>query len=111
MSDIVVAKVQGSEPDPYTVTFIRRGSNITARCTCKAGLVGQYCRHRMEILAGNLASVVSGNNAEVAQVAGWLPGSDVEIAIRDLADKEAHLEAAKVEVSKSKKRLAKALQD
>lgn len=35
--------VQGSAPEPYVVEFFRRGSNLTAECTCPAGLLGQHC--------------------------------------------------------------------
>lgn len=84
---------------------------MSARCSCPAGVVGQYCKHRMRILEGSTEAIVSGNDTDVVKIASWLSGSDVELAMGQIRDAEERLEAAKKEISYLKKKLAKALQD
>jgi uncharacterized Zn finger protein len=103
--------VQGSAPEPYVVTFPRRGDNLTARCTCPAGTVGQYCKHRFAILAGDQHGVVSPNVGDIARVQEWLNGTDVEQALRELAEAEAEFDLAKQRVAGFKKKPARVLSD
>ena len=73
--------VQGSSPEPYVVTFEKNENNLTAQCTCTAGTMGQYCKHRFNILNGDDEGVVSENLDEVEAVAELLPGTDVQAAL------------------------------
>ena len=103
--------VQGSAPEPYVVRFKKDGGNLTAHCTCPAGVVGQYCKHRFRILDGCAEGIVSDNAVAVSTVAAWLPGSDVEAALREVRAAEDRLETAKSDLSACKKRLARSLMD
>lgn len=109
--DELVFHVQGSSPEAYVVRFRKNGLNIRATCNCPAGVVGQYCKHRLRILEGSNESIISGNDADVSRVVSWLAGTDVQAAIRELRDAENRLELAKKETSQLKKKLAKALND
>lgn len=103
-------QVQGSAPDPYQVTFVNRGAgDLSAYCTCPAGENGQYCKHRFAILNGDTRAIVSGNEDDVPEVASWLRGSDIEAALRDLADAEREFARAKKRVSQMKKALAQSM--
>ncbi len=101
--------VQGSAPEPYKVQFRIDGANLSAWCTCPAGEVGQYCKHRLRILDGDIAGIVSDNAAKVPDVVGWVVGSDVEKAMKELKLAETQLDAAKSHVSACKKKLARTL--
>ena len=108
----VIFQVQGSGAEPYVVTFRDRGQgNLSAYCTCAAGQHGQYCKHRFAILEGETKGIVSGNEEDVAVVVRWLAGSDVEAAMKDLADVQVECDAAKKRVSRAKKALAQAMRD
>lgn len=50
MTEIFGFKVQGSEIDPYLVIFKISGANVTATCTCPAGISGTYCKHRVNLM-------------------------------------------------------------
>jgi hypothetical protein len=65
----------------------------------------------MRILLSDPEGIVSPNVDDVKRVASWLTGTDVEEAMRELADAEARFEAAKREVSGYKKKLARKLLD
>jgi hypothetical protein len=98
--------VQGSSEDPYRVTFERHGNQIISFCTCLAGENGTYCKHRLSILGGLDTGVVSANLDQVAIVASWLPGSNIDAKLAELAVAERNLQQAKNEVTKAKKKLA-----
>lgn len=103
--------VQGSAEEPYKVTFQKDVNNLSAYCTCPAGDNGQYCKHRFNILGGIIDGIVSDNEADIAVVASWLPGTDVEAALNAVMDAEEKCEAAKRELAVAKKRLASAFRD
>ncbi|MGH8790536.1 MAG: SWIM zinc finger family protein [Cupriavidus necator] len=98
--------VQGSAESPYKLIFERQGSRIIAQCSCPAGENGSCCKHRLSILGGVDAGIVSENREEVALIASWLPGSDLAESMIELAEAERFLEEAKKSVTKAKKKLA-----
>ena len=77
-------KVKGSAAEPYELTFIKDGDSLTALCTCPAGEFGNVCKHRTNILDGKTNGITSGNESEVAKIAEWLKGTDVEAARNEL---------------------------
>ena len=109
--------VQGSANEPYQVVFAKRGLNITAHCTCPAGQVGQYCKHRLDILKGDPSKlkIVSGNEPQVAIIQAWLLGTDVEAALNEVRHAEAEYEREVKKLKKIlsgyKKKLARSLMD
>jgi hypothetical protein len=76
-----------------------------------AGAMGQYCKHRFNLLNGGTNGLVSGNADRVPELRGMLMGSDVEVVLTQLFDAEAAFEEAKKEVAKRKKAVARAMQD
>lgn len=78
--------VQGSEPEPYRVMFRREGNNFTATCTCRGGEMGQVCKHRLNLLKGEIGSLVSGNGEQLARLPEMFVGTDVEKAFEKLAE-------------------------
>jgi len=105
-------KVQGSAPEPYEVTFIRRSeNNLSAFCTCLAGEKGQYCKHRINILSGITTGIVSMNEADVKTVISWLPGTDIESAIVKMIALEKEAEKIKMALSAAKRDVAKSMRD
>jgi hypothetical protein len=104
--------VQGSQPEPYRVVFTyEEGGRLSASCTCRAGQIGQYCKHRMAILSGRPVDIVNGTAANLAEVASWLAGSDVETALLELAKCEDEMARAKQAASAAKRAVARALRD
>ena len=104
--------VQASAGEPYVVSFRRRdANNISAHCTCPAGETGMSCKHRIRILRGLADGVVSPNVADVATVAGWFVGSDVETALENIDQLEREAERIKLALSTAKRALAERLLD
>ena len=101
--------VKGSASEPYELSFRKSGDNIIALCTCPASLNGLHCRHRLGIFSGSCKGIISGNENQVALVQSWLPGTDIEFLLNQVAEAEATLKSAKNNLSKLKKKLANAM--
>ncbi len=108
---IIKFLVKGSAPTPYRVTFSKENDNLNAYCTCPAGENGQYCKHRFSILSGSTSFIESDNSEQVEVVRSWLPGSDVEVALMELAEAEHEHDHAKKRLSLAKKSVAKAMRE
>ncbi|MFM7180856.1 MAG: SWIM zinc finger family protein [Verrucomicrobiales bacterium] len=102
---------QGSASEPYEVVFRLDGSNLSAYCTCPAGTNGMYCKHRFAILKGLSKGVVSDNASQFAEVAAWLPGTDIEAAMVQVEALEAQANQIQNALSKAKKDLAKSMRN
>jgi uncharacterized Zn finger protein len=101
--------VMGSSPEPYSVTFTKTEGKLTAQCTCPAAETGQYCKHRVRILKGNSEGIVSQNVTEVSVVQSWLPGTELELVLKEVDEAEQAQEAAKKRLDLAKKKLARTL--
>jgi uncharacterized Zn finger protein len=101
--------VQGSAATPYALTFERRAERIVATCSCPAGANGVLCKHRLAILNGQGAGIVSGNHAQVERVAAWLDGSELAADLASLDTAERALAHAKAALASMRKRVAAAL--
>ncbi|TVO53154.1 hypothetical protein [Denitromonas halophila] len=103
--------VQGSSPQPYTVTIRRIGKNLSAYCTCNSGLRGGVCYHRTSIFEGKADRIVSDNAEQVADVVRWLPGTDVAAALRAHEEAKSRLELARKAEGEAKQALISAMRD
>jgi hypothetical protein len=105
----IIFLVQGSEREPYRVSFKRQGGSLAADCTCQAALNGLHCKHRLNILVGETANVVSDNENDVAVVRSWLKGTELESLIAKVSETERAVEKKKKELANLKKKLARTL--
>jgi hypothetical protein len=101
--------VQGSGPSPYKVAFKKNGPDLTATCSCRAGVNRLLCKHRLSILDGDNGAVVSENTNQVTEVASWLKGSTVGEAISEVVALEAEKKLIEEKIKRAKKLVAKAL--
>ena len=99
--------VQGSAQEPYEVSFIKHNDNLNAYCTCPAGALGQFCKHKFNILEGSSKAVVSDNTSKVEIVPTWLAGSDV-IALYEV---QSELSKLKKKLSLARKEVARVMRE
>jgi hypothetical protein len=102
--------VQGSEPEPYHVTFRRTGEQLIAGCTCAGAAAHQLCKHRLALLAGDVTAVVSGNAAAVQQLPAVMAGTALELAYGRVIETERGVEAAKRLAHAARKALGRIMQ-
>lgn len=104
----LVFEVKGSAIDPYIVKFVNRGSDqITAFCSCPAGVNGQHCKHRLSIMRGQLKSVVVGEKSDVEVVKQWLSGTALEEAFLRMDDLQIQADKINKSLSGVKKTVSK----
>ena len=65
MATLQSISVRGSAGDIYTITA-ETAPKARLSCTCIAGQNRRWCRHREEILAGDLDALETGTEADVA---------------------------------------------
>lgn len=98
----IVFLVQGSAKNPYKVEFHKKGNNITAKCDCKAGSLGQHCKHRINIIKGLKTKIVSDNSEQVDTIQQWLEGSLLLDSYKEYVAADKKLKKAKKEFDSAK---------
>ena len=79
------SQVKGSAQDPYEVELIGLSeTNLSAHCTCPAGMNWRYCKHRFGIIEGSTKGTVGDNLDDVAVVKSWVPGTDIDLAMQQV---------------------------
>ena len=95
--------VQGSDPTPYKVTFTKDQGYIKATCTCKAGLIGILCKHRLSLLDGEKGALVSDNSDQLLDLSPWLSVSKLAAAISEIVQLESKKKEIEAKIKRSKK--------
>lgn len=88
-------KVQGSQEEPYTVTFHRHGDHVRASCTCTAGEYGQYCKHRLILIEQH------------EDLRDYIAGSDLESVILEVKEAHAVVDQATRNLKSLKRKMAR----
>ena len=100
-------RVQGSEPEPYIVTFRKQGDNLSAECTCRAAEMEMYCKHRTNIFNGITKGIVSENIEDVKIVVEWLKGSKLEKAFEEVKATEEEIKAMQENLKNLKRKVSR----
>ncbi|MBF0342332.1 MAG: hypothetical protein HQL95_15410 [Magnetococcales bacterium] len=103
-------QVQGPQGRPYEIMIRKIGKNMTATCTCSAG-VDDICQHRINILSGSTQEIIGTNADDVKKVVSWIAGTDVGKAMHHMVESIKLLENAQEDFNSARKRLVKALKD
>lgn len=77
--------VSGSKGDEYTVIFAARDSEVASSCSCMAGRMGHFCRHRLALLDGDVSDLVSDNAGDVVTLRALVEGTALGLAYQDAA--------------------------
>lgn len=57
-------KAKSSSDEPYTVDFFIEDKKITVYCDCRAGMFGQLCKHKTELIAGDQSRLFDESETE-----------------------------------------------
>ena len=110
-TDKLIFLVQGSAQEPYEVSFLKHNDNLNVYCTCPAGALGQFCKHKINILEGSTKAVVSDNTDDAEVVATWLSGSDLETALNTYYEVKSELSKSKKKWSLARKEVARVMRE
>jgi hypothetical protein len=111
MQKVLFFSVKGEAAAPYEVKFELKGANLSASCTCELGRANQYCHHRVSLLEGDTASIVSGDRSQIVMLRDWLKGSDIEAAMAELAKAKSELSIAEEKVAYCRQKLINRMAD
>lgn len=97
----ITVKAKSSEPGKhYQVEFIKRNDLLKVACSCRAGELGQMCKHKDALLRGDVSILADqGDEVELLQA---LQAVNETLIPSKLAELDRGLAA----VEKEKKRLA-----
>jgi len=103
----IVLSVRGSSDELYEVIFDRKGDMLRGSCTCRAGLFGQLCKHRVLLLSGDDTYLPELDSTEVKrQLSSLVKGSDLEVELNIISDLSARKAEIDSELKKHKKKMA-----
>lgn len=79
MEKIVKFLVQGSAKTPYRVSFWKEegSKDLHSACTCPAGKKGMYCKHRFQVIEGDISNVIDYSEEDMAILHDMLMNSDI----------------------------------
>jgi hypothetical protein len=94
----------------YTVEFNWDGNKLEIFCDCRAGLLGQHCRHKDGLISGDHTLLADPSaSALLNEVVSLVKISQVGVVLGQLREAEDRLKAAQVEVKLAKKALEKVM--
>ena len=100
--------VAGSQGDEYTVIFEVSGALPMRLWTCPAGSNGQFCKHRMRLMGGEISQLRNGTTADVARLKTLLQGTGLEAAYDRVLEAEEEYAKAKAKLDAAKRDLSRA---
>jgi uncharacterized Zn finger protein len=109
----ITLQAKSSGDTPYAVDFLVEDGKLTVHCNCKAGIFGQLCKHKTELLAGDTSRLYDPEQAhELQRIQDILAGcSDLQDAAAEVAAAEKVVREKQREVKALKKRFAALLAD
>jgi len=91
---------KSSSGEPYDLIFSVLEGRMTVRCSCKAGLMNQQCKHKRKLVSGDSEMLFDQRQAEL------LKQINATLECQSLAKKLAIKEAALAELEHEKGRIA-----
>lgn len=103
-------KVESSRTgELYSLSAYQTKTGLRFSCTCAAGDNGSYCKHRVNLLMGDISGLKGRNVDDVEKLRVMFDGSPAIAIITDIAQLEGEAEALKAKLKTRKRDLAIAL--
>lgn len=87
----------------YLVVVKWNGNELSVACDCKAGSLGDWCRHKNDLLNGEEAILAVKDN--LTDVLQWVKASPVYAAMSDIHIAESQQKDAEVLLKKAKSKV------
>ena len=80
-------------------------------CSCPAGKLGKWCKHKMHLVSGDVAGVLGDSGvSDMTEVLAWIKNSEFPRLLNEMKLAEDEMLAAKRKMDNVKKALEKAAQ-
>lgn len=111
MNFTILAKSSGDEP--YSVEFTVDGDRLLVFCNCQAGSFGKLCKHKTELLAGDVSRLYDESEEEKLDKLMSLVKRSPEISslASEIAESEKVIRRKQVEVKKAKREFEKRMKE
>ena len=103
-----VRAADGADVHRMEATPTARGLRFT--CTCSDGTEGRHCEHRIALLLGDASALVEVDQGAVNALAETTKGSHLLHAVHMLAQAEAAMAEAQLDLDRAKRVIATILQ-
>lgn len=105
-------KVQSSDGvTTYVVVFSLESSKLHVYCSCPAGGVGKWCKHKMLLISGDVSGVLGTSGAaDFVEVQNLVRNSEFPRLLVEMKLAENEMQVAKTKMDNVKKALEKAAQ-
>lgn len=94
----------------YVVEFSLESGKLHVYCSCPAGVLGKWCKHKMWLISGDVSGVVGSGATDIVEVQGWIRNSEFPRLLGEIKLAENEMQAAKIKMDNVKKALEKAAQ-
>ena len=111
MKQVVFNVVSESSGQAYELLAEPTEHGLLFRCSCAAGAMGQFCKHRNLMITGKFTASPGTNEANIAKFNGWLAISRVGAMQTSIAAAEEEVKQAKKRVTMLKHELGRRLEE
>jgi hypothetical protein len=88
-------KAKSSSGEPYEVVFTNHGNFFTVFCPCQAGVHGQLCKHKTQLLQGDESMLHNPSDGSVlAGIRSWVQSSVYSVLLTEYSSIKKEIEAA-----------------
>ena len=108
---VVFNVLSESSGQAYELVAESTERGLLFRCSCAAGAIRQFCKHRNSIIAGKFTDTIDANEVNIAKFKGWLAMSRVDAMQASIAAAEEEVKQAKKRVSMLKHELGRRLEE
>lgn len=101
---MITLAAKSSSGGTYQVTFAFDGQKLSTRCTCKAGIMGALCKHRIALVVGDTTMLAKQDElADLQKVTDWAKQAGILDTCNSLVEAEREVARAQEKVRKLKK--------
>lgn len=94
----------------YSIIFIREGAAIRVRCNCKAGAMGQMCKHKEGLLLGDAALLADPQETpELREIQAWIAQSELKALLSAISEAEDAAKTAQGRVKQLRQQLTRTI--
>lgn len=93
----------------YVVEFSFEFGKLHIYCSCPAGVLGKWCKHKMQLISGDVSGVMDTSSvADFVEMQNWIRSSEFPRLLDALKSAEEEMQSAKTKMNNVKKELEKA---
>jgi hypothetical protein len=107
---ITLKAKSSSGGEPYDVDFLFEEGVLSVHCTCKAGVFGTACKHRLSFLKGDQKMLANPSQADqLATVVQWSEQAGFPSLLQQLDAAKADVNRAQSEFKMMKQRIEESM--